>query len=194
MHMNKTKKILTIAISMTLLSFMIAGFLYGSIVSKSNEVVALLTEAEKDITKDQTLRIAQTVLDRNTDLLQELDTYSVAPDGVVPFIDEIESLETISGGSVSIVSVSSDADPKNKNDFKETLKIRLEATGSWNNVTHTLALLESLPYEMNIQEATIGLVSASDKLLFASSTRSTRIPGEGEYWKGTFDISVTKLK
>ncbi len=193
--MNKTKKILTIAVTLTLFSWVIAGFLYVGVLTKSSQVVDLFTEAEKDITKDQTLRTTRAILSQNEDMLSELDQYFVSSDEVVTFIDRLESLEDITGGSVSIISVSSDADPKAKNDFKELLKVRLEITGSWKAVSQSMALLETLPYQMTVHEATIALVSASDKILFGSaSSTATRQVTAGEYWKGSFDISVTKLK
>lgn len=192
---SKTRKILIMSIGAALLSWGLTSFLYLGISTQNKEVQALLVEAEKDIQKDQTLRVARTILQENKDAITELDAYFVSKDGVVPFIDQLEKLAEDSNVVISIISVASETDPKGKNDFKEPLVIRSDVTGSWNNVITFFDKLENLPYQMTIGSASLGLASASDKILFGStSTTTVRQKSPDEFWKGSFEISVTKLK
>lgn len=190
---SHTKKVFFVAVALAVASLALYGFLFWEIKTKTEEAVKIQEDADKDVKREEGLHLAKVSLAKNKEAIEKIDSYFIARDGVVSFIEELESLGKETGVILSIGSVSAEADPKVKDDFKETLRIRLEASGSWENLFYFLSILESLPYRAQIEQMTLSLAGASDKIPFGSETVK-RTPGKGEVWKGAFELTILKLR
>jgi len=190
---SHTKKIFFGALTFSIVSLGLYGLLFWEIRTKGQEISSLRVEADTDVKKDGTLRAAKASLVKNKELIERMDSYFISRDGVVAFIEELEKLGKDTGVLLSIGSVSAENDSKMKDDFKETLRIRLEASGPWANLFYFLSILESLPYRAQVDQMTVSLLGASDKLSFGSEL-GPRLQGKEEIWKGTFELTILKLK
>ena len=191
-NFSNTQKILVITIVLAMVSLGLYGFLFWQVRSENQEASQLLGEAEQDVEKEKTLRAAKISLEKNKQFIEKIDTYFVPKDGVVGFIQELETIGKQTGVSLTIGGVTAESDQRTKDDFKETLRIRLETSGSWEKTFYFLSVLESLPYRAQVEQIALSLYGASDKLLFGTETK--RVRGKDEVWKGVFEITVLKLK
>jgi Tfp pilus assembly protein PilO len=193
-ELNQTQKLLFVSASVALLVWGLTGFLYWKIISQASTVEALYVEADKDIKKDQSQRLVRAIIQEHKESLEEVDSYFVNKAGVVSFIDSLEDSGQSVGVEVSINSVSTEVEKDIPGNFLETLNIRLEVSGKWSDVISFLRQLENLPYHIRIEGVSLGLSAAADKVLFISPSETSRVRGEDEKWKGTFEIKVSQLK
>jgi type II secretory pathway pseudopilin PulG len=193
----KTKKILILSIISAIIVFSLSGFSFWQI-KKQNESIALLaSEAQQSTAKDEAVRSIRLLFDKNKESLTSLDSFFISKDGVVDFINSIDLLGKKFRVDLAIGEVTSEIDQKIKDDFKETIKLRLDASGSWGDVIDFLTALENLPYKIKVDQVSVGLSSASDKLLFTNASSTSieiRKPGDKEEWKATYTISILKLR
>lgn len=191
----KTKKILTITIASFLVTFALYGILFLKIRSQNQEISTKANEVAVKTEQNKTIRATELSLEKNKDDLNNIDSYFVSSDGVVEFINTLDALGSKSNTKLTIGEVTTELDPRVKDDFKETLKFRVNATGSFEDVYYLLTLLESLPVRLRIEQVSLGLASASDKLLFSNASSTTkRVPSAGEEWKLDASVSVIKIR
>jgi hypothetical protein len=188
---SHTKKVLLITIALTLASSLIYGFLFLAVKSKNEKISAFLNEADADLKKDETLRSIKITLEDYEEEVAKLDTYFISHEGTSEFIESLESLGEKAGVALTIASVALEQDTRVKNDFKEVLRIRMETSGSWANTFTFLSIIENMPMSVRVENAAVLLFTASDDLSFNGGDR---VRSEGEYWKGSFEITAAKLK
>lgn len=82
-----------------------------------------------------------------------VDSYFVAPDGVVDFIEQIEALGLGIGAEVEVKSVKTV--PIKSEKELEFLEITLSATGNWRQNLSFFTKLENLPYKIEIKNALV---------------------------------------
>ncbi|OHA87951.1 MAG: hypothetical protein A2653_01840 [Candidatus Zambryskibacteria bacterium RIFCSPHIGHO2_01_FULL_43_25] len=187
--MEKTKKIITIAIVLNIAIWSAVAFVAWNMDNRHDAVILSLSSTEKDLKKDEDLRAIKRSLADNVVTLERINDFFITPDGVVYFIELIENLGDGSGISLNISSVTTESDPKNKSDFKEIIRLRLETIGSWQNTYRFLSLLESLPYKGTIEQVNLNINLSGEKLLFdVAPTKEPRT------WKGYFEVSFLKIK
>ncbi len=190
---SKTKKTLLVALILNILVWGIYGFVFFKIRSQNEHVSGLLGEANNDIRKDETLRTIKNSLSENKDFISHLDSYFVAKDGIVNFIEMLEDKGRESGVLLSIGSVSVEQDPKVKEDIKEILRLKVDASGSWKDVTYFLSVLENLPYVTEVNNVSFTRNGGGSGLLFDEEKN----PDENNTslgWKAYFEFTVLKLK
>jgi len=193
----KTKNILIVSSMLALLAFALCGFLFWSIKVKNEELSLLANQVTRDTKTDQALRAVKIALDTNKGPIVLVNSFFVPKDGVVDFINMIDLLGKESGTTLSIGGVSTEQDPSVAKDFNETLKLHLETTGTWQQTYYFIQALEALPYRVTLDQVTMSLTSATDKMFFQNASTAearARVPGSDERWKGSFDITVLKLK
>ncbi len=91
---------------------------------------------------------------------EELSTFFVHPDGTVALIERIENLgafvgSTITIGDVSLVPVSEGSD-------EGMMTMRIESSGSWQEMLHLLSLLDTLPFESEVDVLTLQVVGEGE--------------------------------
>jgi|SRR3989344_862 len=176
-----------------LLSFAVYGFLFFSVKTKNEKAVTLRVEVRNDFAKGESLRMIKALLVDNDEEIRKLEEFFVPKDGVTEFLSSLESLGRVRGITLTVGSVSVDPKTKGEASFKETLRIRLETSGVWQETFRFLGALESLPYELNIENVSFSLSSSEGALSF-SEFPAKRVPSSNETWKGFFEITATKLK
>jgi len=189
---HQTKQLLvfsTLAVSAILVVYI---FLFLYIAAEGRETSILQNDVDFVTQKESKLRSIQSTLSETEDDRTRLDTYFVSPDGIVPFIESIEGFAGVSGATIDISSVDTDLllietseksrkAEKEENLFAELVRLNFKAHGTWSQVAHTLALLETLPYRVTITRATFEGGSA----LKEDATNT---------WTGFFTITAIKKK
>lgn len=183
-NFSKTKKLLILCIVLNLVVWTAYGVIFWQIKSQNEKISLLVNEAELDTKKEEDLRLTKASLNENKDSISRIDSYFIPKDGVVDFINSLESLGKQSGTSLVIGSVSVESETKIKENFKEVLRLKVQAIGSWKNVMHFLSILENLPYQVDLQQA--------DFKLSVSAEGSSG--GGVPQWEGDFEFTLLKLK
>lgn len=176
-HSSLTKKVLVITIILNILIWGAFNYIFLKIRSENQKNSILLNEATNNIKKEESLRSTKASLNENKSPISKLDSYFVASDGVVDFIESLETLGRRWGVVISIDSVSVEADSKNKNDFKEILKMNVKTAGLWKNNMNFISSLENFSYKIDINQVSL-----------------SRDGEGGGNWRGNFNIRILKLK
>lgn len=192
-NLTLAKKIFLSLVVINVIVFGLYAFLFWKVIDRSQTTATLMAEETADRQKNDALQAIKQSLNENKDFISQIDSFFVAPDGVVSFITFLEKLGSDSGVKINIGSVAVNPDSKDPNDFKENLSLKLEIEGTWQNVVYFLSRLENLPYRVQFDSATISLQGVSDGINFKDSgALRKRMPDES--WKGLFDIRLLKLK
>lgn len=192
-NLTIAKKIFLSLVVINVIVFGLYAFLFWKVIDRSQTTAMLLAEERSDRQKNDALQAIKVSLTENKDFISQIDSFFIAPDGVVGFITFLEKLGKDSGVKINIGSVAVNPDSKDPKDFKENLKLKLEIEGTWQNVVYFLSRLENLPYRVQFDTATISLQGVSDGINFKESgALRKRMPEES--WKGLFDIRLLKLK
>lgn len=191
-NLSTTKKIFMTMILLNVVIFGVYGYIYWNIVQESHTITELQVQSNEYQAKNDALRSVKISLDENQDFISQIDTFFIAKDGVVNFINTLERLGQSTGLKINIqsVSVEQGSDPK---DFKEGLKLKIETEGSWQDSSRFLSIIENLPYRVVVNSASVILNGSSEAILFKDGEFSRKV-GPEEVWKWTFDITVLKLK
>ncbi len=143
---------------------------FGVAEMASHERLALETKA-KQLTTIKSLILS------TTEKREELDKHFVTSDDIVPFIQYIESLDTLSGGVLEIDAV----DIATLSE-KPVLSVSLNMSGTYSQVYRLLRMLEEMPYEISLSSLTLNVTEFN-------SVVGTLIPEIPE-WKASIDFTV----
>src|SRR3989344_2490821 len=155
MRLSKQFQILLGAAVIALIAVGAYGFLFFKI--KNENALAGTLRNSLSVAADERANLdsLKVLFATTTEERAELDTYLLKSDAVVTFIESIEQLHTVTGASLSVVAVGVEPDTIDKNKVStstESLRITIDATGTWNQLMHVLALIEALPYHVNLTE------------------------------------------
>lgn len=191
-NLTATKKIFVTMILLNVIIFGVYGYIYWNIAQESKTIAELQVQSSEYQAKNDDLRSVKISLDENKDFISQIDTFFIAKDGVVSFINTLERLGQSTGLKINIQSVSVEpgSDPK---DFKEGLKLKIETEGGWQDSSRFLSIIENLPYRLVVNSASVILNGSSEAILFKDGEFNRKV-GPEEVWKWTFDITVIKLK
>jgi hypothetical protein len=173
--MNRSLK--NLIITLTVVCVVIAaaiGWLVWQINAQSNKVTALeqeLLEKEQDAREEVGLR---TLVEDTSGSIEYLADRLVDKDQAVDFIEALEHVGTAAGVQMSVDSVE-------RGD--QSISAIASTEGSWNQVNHALALLETMPLAVTIQEVGFDAIDVSP----------TSRPKSRVEWKARFNVSVLTL-
>jgi len=139
--------------------------------------VLSIEDVGKNQSQNLTLQYQATAADR-----RKIRSFFVPSSNVVAFIEAVESTGSLSGASVSLTSVSSDAIKSTKPDSLGTVSAKVEASGSWASVMRALMLAETLSYDIAIDNVSLNLSGTS-----AGDGKS------GAIWNMSYDIDATLI-
>ncbi|OHA32005.1 MAG: hypothetical protein A2928_00225 [Candidatus Taylorbacteria bacterium RIFCSPLOWO2_01_FULL_45_15b] len=105
---------------------------------------------------------------------EKIETYFVSDGTVVPFIESIEALRTISGISTKISTLAVETPESGDVEY---LHVVIDVDGSWDGVYRFVSLVEKLPHAIRIEKV------AFDKTL-----------GENSVWRSNISLRVAKNK
>jgi hypothetical protein len=171
--MNRsTYYILSVSIIGAIITCGVYVFLFNTIKTNATEASLLSNQLDLEVRRDQRLR---SIKQLTTDLSEELalvDALLVPKDGVVTFLEHIEDLGRSAGVTLTVNSVSVDGTLPTKTSY-ERLRIEFVASGSWSATTHLLALFETLPYGIVIEQMQLEQSKGTSRLEWELRVRFT---------------------
>lgn len=183
--MNKfkaTKQILALTTILAIASIVFYVLFFNALKNKNEEISLILNVTDTAIQRELKLRSVGEIIKDTEDEREKLDTYFVADDHVVDFIESIEELGRYVGVDIETVSVNINDNLKTKDSISEILNLSIETRGDWEDVFYFLALMEKMPFRIDIANADLYAVYRNDG-------KDTSVS-----WKGFFNINVFKLK
>jgi hypothetical protein len=177
---SSTKQTLVIAVLIAVVALAANYVLFQQIRNKSESVGQLSTEISAKREQKQRLSAMESLVKDTKQKRAELDTYFVGSDAIVPFLEQLEGLSSSTGATITVDSVS--RPNKNGDGPIEPLELTVNTTGEWADVYHLFRLLETLPYSVTINRASLSAGSA----MRGRSATST--------WSGLFVFQVSKLR
>ncbi len=191
--MNKisaSKKILGVLLLLNIVAVAGCFFMFYIISETNGKISAMTSEVDFYLEQEETVSSLDSLLKDVSLQAEKMTSYFVSSDGIVDFIEEVENLASENDLSfdVSSVEISPGSD-----DFVETLIVKVDARGSWEDMYYFLAALEYLPFKLNIK--TINLMEIQPSLRTeVSSEDGNSVVVEGGLWRAVFDIEVLKFK
>ncbi|MFQ5661916.1 MAG: type 4a pilus biogenesis protein PilO [Candidatus Paceibacteria bacterium] len=186
-YSSKTKQILLTVIVLVIVAFIAYVIFFLNIKEKNNSISLLTNEVDSVLQKEIKLRSVKQIIKDTKDDRVKLDSYFVADDEIINFIEMIETLGVNSGAEVEVINVSVDTENEkvvNKNKISELLNINFKTEGSFVEMFHFLSMLEKLPFKIEISQVNFNKVS--NEIIGADKSL--------EPWKGYFNITAVKLK
>lgn len=154
--------------------------LSDSVVAEEGQLANL--QSEKDL-------VSTTAPERD-----KLDGYFVPKDGVVPFLNLLQSLGDENNLKLKVMSVDI-APAVPASDIFETVKISFEGQGAWGNAYRMAALSKLVPEAVVLTRLDIVKLDAAAPPADSKPADSkTKTPAPGPQWKIVVDMSVLKLK
>ncbi len=179
---GKARRILFTALGLNLIAAGAYLYAFMGIQQKERYTAKLATDittlaAQKENLKSAKKNVSETAAARDL-----LDGYFVPKDGVVKFLNLLQSLGTENHLLLKVTSVGIAAAPLSP-DILEMIDVHLEVSGAWSDVSRFAALIETLPFKVYLN--TVSLAKSSE-------VATTGKPSPT--WKGTLNIGVLKLK
>jgi len=150
---GKSKRYLLLTLILNIGAVAVLAFLFYEVKVANERISGLSNDIELRSKQEGALRSVKNIVAETATVRQELETYFVEKEGVVAFLELLESIGRGAGTAVTIQKV--EELPLEGSDALEELHIKLDATGSWEAVVHFLGLLEYLPYEARIGQTVI---------------------------------------
>ncbi|MFA5773560.1 MAG: hypothetical protein WC908_02710 [Candidatus Paceibacterota bacterium] len=146
MKKNQTTLILIFSIIATILAICLFFFLLKVIKNKNQQASVVFTTLEKKIReKENTIMFAEKVAEIK--LLQDsVNSYFVDPNRIDIFVGYLEEIGSSVGGEVIVQSIEVPLKTKSIISFK------LSILGTFEEVMKTIALLENIPYQIDITQ------------------------------------------
>lgn len=142
------------------------------------DVSDLSQKFEQNAKQEQEMKNLANSINTLTTQTREIDSYFVAPDGDVDFIDQLENTAKVQKLDVQTNSVSIDSPKDLTVKGLQYLVLKLNTKGSWLGTYKFLSIIPNLPYKINLDQADITL----------SSDKGITPP----VWQGSFTIRVLK--
>jgi Tfp pilus assembly protein PilO len=155
-----------LAAGLMLAGFVGAWMMLNAATSRAGGLAKVFAEKAGD---EDRLRAVKNVLTQTKDDRERLSGHLVEQGGIVSFIERVEALGKTAGVSVTVDEIS--LEPFEGAPTLEHLVVRFHASGSWQQVSHLLELVESLPLPIRFSE-----------VRFETSGGNTPV------WRGTFAI------
>jgi len=185
---SKTWKVFFIALCLNLI--LVSAYSYIFIkVGQKNQNIAELTSAIEALTAEkENIKSIKETISETAPLRQQIDGYFIAKDGVVQFLNSIQSLGAGNQLGLKVLSVSVGPAPITPDIF-ELVNVGVEVSGSWSDVYRFAALVELLPFKVYLGRVDLEKVSSG---ALVADSKSAKLPVPP--WKGTLDMGILKLK
>lgn len=172
------KKLLLVSLS--LLVVLVADYLlFANIRERTASVNAIVDQNNTLIGEESQTSSFKTLYEDSSADRASLDSFILAKSNQVAFVGSLGSLANTSGATLTIsgLGTSQDLSPSDPASAAgvQFLNASLKVQGTWTQVTHFLALIESLPYSLSV-----------DTLELEKDTANAK----ASQWDGTFTIHV----
>ena len=181
----KTKHLpfLIFAVAVTIFVALIYAYLYYKITisgQKISDIQSVIESAK--LAKER----EKSVLDRYTSTASKwasLQNLFVHSNKVVDFIETIESLSDQSKGIVTISSIDADNLDNAVVSKEGSIRVKINAKGSWISVMRALSLVEVLPYKLTINNVRLN----------TTNNESESAKANQKIWDLNFDLQVAMI-
>lgn len=173
---TKTVRMLTIVVLIAVLLGSAYGWLLVRITSL-NERSAELSRTISMLTREEEqLLIAENLLDETKHERAMLASYFTTDESLATFIATLETLGEESGVATTIFSV--EAIPSVQGSLIDEARIKVIAVGSWEDAIHYAALIDELPYVVDMEAAKLEGVNIDEQ----------------DGWRGTYTLRVSIIE
>lgn len=151
MFSRKTKIIGVASLVSVLVSGAVLGGLFFILIGKEADYYAQVEMRAEGRATDRQLAALVTLAENSRESRAALDQYVLPADAVITFLALIESLAREQALGIETRSIA--IDPLNSR--FETVLLTIAVDGAYEDVTHMLDLLESLPYQSDVYRVSI---------------------------------------
>lgn len=172
--MNKVRNISIFSFILLVIATTVYGVAFFIIRSENIEISQLRSDINTVLGKEQQLKSSKNIVYDTEEARAELDSYFISQDGVVDFLEKIESFGDRANVFVEIKSV--EIEPIGKSKVLDYLNVVVSVDGEWEDVFYLLNLIESQPLSISTNRMDL----EEDK--------------RGEEWTLSLDFNVLKIK
>lgn len=146
MKKNRTNIIFIISILITLITIFLFIFFLRIIKNKNQHIsAASVILAEKILEKEKSTLISEKMAEIKS-TKDSINSYFVDPDKIDIFVSYLEKLGVELGSSISVNGVNVPVKTKN------IISFEIAVTGTFKSIINTIALLENIPYQIDITQ------------------------------------------
>ena len=171
MKLPYSLQMLVVALLLAVAASGVYGFFLSRIAEINRSISATSNELERESLQEERLNSARGLLKETQAKRETLNAFFVASDGVVGFIESVESLGNRAGVAIEITGVSIEALPTPRRG-SELLRLSVRADGDFKSVFYFFTLLESLPAPLEFERVSL--------------------EGSEGAWSGVFSFTVIK--
>ena len=159
--MKKNHLILIFVVLACILALGVYGVFYHALssevaaTSEKESRIALLKDKEEEIVTQKKL------IDESKEMRSALEKYFVSEEDLVSFLEPFELLGPTTGTDMTLSSVDVVTPQGDTTTGMPALAISISAEGTFSSVYHLLALLEDLPYEVQIGQVSLSRIALS---------------------------------
>lgn len=183
-------QLLLVAVCLNLAVIAIYYYLYTQVQQKNQNIAELKANIEDLTAQKESLKLARDNISETALLQKEIDNYIIPKDGLVKFLNLLETLGSENRLVSSVSTVVMSDSPVNPDIF-QFLNVELEVFGSWADVYHFAALIELLPYKVSV--SVMKLEKISSDVIKVTTGNQKQISTAGRPWKGTFSLKILKF-
>ena len=154
MNISRTKQLFILATILLLAALAAYGALFVFIQNANQDISALESSIGVRGKQEMNLRSIQTIAEDTLEERTQLDSYFVSPDAVVDFIETIEQLAIPTGTSIETTAVEEHSELESA-EAHSFLRMQFTVRGSWQEIFHLLALIETLPFYIEVEKANL---------------------------------------
>lgn len=177
MRNSPQMRILVTAALVAIVSLSAFIFALATLHGYGRETSRLVEEFDRNAAQEDRARSIRNALQNTeSDRARLVEEYVVGADGVVGFIEQIETIGERANVDLSVDTIEVEEEGEPTSAF-EPLTMRFRAEGDWRSLYHAFSLIETMPLPLSF-------------LIVRLDTER----GGGADWRGTFSISVLKVK
>lgn len=185
---SKTLTVLLVILALNVAALFFYWF-FMEIQKKTNaDIVSLEENLAIELAKDKTADSIEQNLKVNEEKISYLKKLFIEKEGVVDLIEDLEEIGRRNNVSVEITDVNI-IPPKKENDYKETLEMKINTGGTWQNVMKYFYELEHMPLVLTFSEINISKETSFDRESENVSTTTQQFP-----WYGSYTVSILKFR
>ncbi|MEN9405414.1 MAG: hypothetical protein RLY47_373 [Candidatus Parcubacteria bacterium] len=145
----------------TLVAVLLAGVYVGALVflSRTQKTVASqAAEIAGEARREGSMHELSDLLNDLSSETTKLDAFFISPDGAVGVIEDMEALSSIISAPITVSDVR--IEDQDATTGEGMLTMNVAASGSWRSMVHLLTLLDALPFQSELNSATLTLSNA----------------------------------
>jgi len=169
---KKTKILFSTGIILVVFSVTLYIIGYNIVQKEYIKVSNLILQSKQGVLETEQLQSIKHLINETKSQREKINKYFITADEIVAFIEQIESLGEFTGVSFDLSSVDA------VDDSGDALLLKFTTYGSWQDTYYLLALIESLPYNIDIERVRI----IKEKLKDSTAK-----------WRGDFNIRLNSF-